>query len=210
MNILSIDFDIIMYPCIKLYNDKVGGKENPTLLWNNLTNYYNIGQNLFYDAKTLHDISLLMIQAIQKGAKFIPITNHEEIIDYLKTQNLLNTENPISLTNIDFHHDIYYNDESILATKYFNDYNCANWIGYLLIQKYLADLIWYKAPNSDLCQINSVDELFQDRISIKSIQNLNDVNSQNYDYVFFCLSPQWIPYHFTHLFTLLCDIFNEV
>lgn len=33
MRILSIDFDAIMFPCIRLYNDSCAGQESDTQIW---------------------------------------------------------------------------------------------------------------------------------------------------------------------------------
>lgn len=56
MKILSIDFDAIMFPCIKLYNDYCTGNENSTQIWNRIDFERDIQQYLKYDANVYQDI----------------------------------------------------------------------------------------------------------------------------------------------------------
>ena len=146
IKILSIDFDCIMSPCIKLYNDKCFGNENPTLIWKNLSQERNIDNFLCYDAKTLEDITLLIQKAVNSGAVLIPITEHQNIIDNLD----MNSDQKFDVVNIDFHHDIWYNEENITMIEMFDEYNCANWVGYLIKKNKLNSYTWYNMPNSDL------------------------------------------------------------
>ena len=81
--ILSIDFDIIMYPCIKMYNDKVGGDANSTQLWQGLENDLDISNILSYDWITLKNIAQLIAKS--KNVHFIK--EHQEIIDILKSED---------------------------------------------------------------------------------------------------------------------------
>jgi hypothetical protein len=71
--ILSIDFDIIMYPCIKLYNADVNGDDNPIDLWGDLENEYGLGNNniLTYDTKVPKEITQLIAYNKNKPIYFI-------------------------------------------------------------------------------------------------------------------------------------------
>lgn len=71
--ILSIDFDIIMYPCIKMYNDKVSGNANPTQLWQGLEHDFNIANILSYDWNLVKYIA----QLIKKNKSIHFIQEHQ-------------------------------------------------------------------------------------------------------------------------------------
>ena len=65
MKILSIDFDTIMFPCIKLYNDYCMGNANDTQIWNQLEFERDISQYLKYDANAYHNIVKLIFQVYE-------------------------------------------------------------------------------------------------------------------------------------------------
>ena len=61
LKILSVDFDYIMYPCIKLYNSHVSGAENQTVTWEHLEQLLEIDKYLCYDADALKRITQLIL-----------------------------------------------------------------------------------------------------------------------------------------------------
>lgn len=205
MKILSIDFDIIMYPCIKLYNDKVGGDCNPTELWQMLEQQYELQNFVNYDAKYLLKLAEVIKTAVDNGAKLVPITEHQEIVDYLvKTETY--EEDKYDVVNIDFHHDIWYREEDKNSILSFDQYNCSNWLGYLFLKEKTNSIKWACAGNSggfptytkDDEMVNIIDERVR---LLEWNDKVNDV-----DYVFLCLSPQWVPYKFHHLYQLLIKL----
>lgn len=200
MKILSIDFDVIMYPCIKLYNEWCNGSENDTQIWNRLEFEKNISQYLSYDANTYHNIATFLFNVVQNGAKFIPIQEHQMIVDYLKNYNLLN--NSFDITNIDYHHDILY-DKNSLTLIDFDNYSCADWAGYLLKKNPNTTLTWLRCPGSSNPDPNICT--FDNNIIIKHITEIYNLDAE-YDLVFFCLSPQWVPYMYHHLYNLIIDL----
>ena len=195
MKVLSIDFDYIMYPCIKLYNNLCDGKENPTVTWNMIEQERGIEKFLCYDANVLMEIAKVIKKNLKNGAKLIPINNHDEIIQHL------NNEKIIELLNIDYHHDIIYHSEDINSLTDFEKYDCGNWVGYLQLNNFLKEYTWLKAPSSSLCTINLPDFHY-------NILGLKDFNSitDDYDCIFFCLSPQWVPYKYHHLYQLIISL----
>lgn len=202
--ILSIDFDIIMYPCIKLYNDKVGGEANPTQLWEYLAAEHDIQEFICYDAKTLLMLATLIKTAVDKGAKLHLITEHQEIVDQLKKDENYDEET-FTIHNIDFHHDIWYrpDDKNLLVT--FEDYNCSNWLGLLYLHNKTEAIHWIKAANSAMFG----DPDYNASDIFTSITNLNDFMDNTdfqFDDIYFCLSPQWVPYKFHHLYSLISTL----
>ena len=196
--ILSIDFDCIMYPCIKLYNDKCHGDENPTIGWKKLSIEMDIDKFLSYDAQVLEDIILLVQRSVSNGAVLIPIQEHQELVKHLDMES----DEKIDLINIDFHHDIWYNRDSISSIKLFNQYNCADWVGYLMKKDKLNSYTWYKMPNSDMF-LDNMDIPF----TIKKIKEIKELD-EKFDTIYFCLSPQWVPYKYHHLYDLIIKLFG--
>lgn len=200
MKILSIDFDAIMFPCIRLYNEYCSGNDNDTEIWNRLEFERNISQYFQYDANVYQNITEIIMRNIKQGAKFIPIKEHQKIVDYLKNSNLLSED--LTITNIDYHHDIAYNSNSFIMMD-FDEYNCADWAGYLLMKNPNNSLLWLRCPGSTPFDTNLHD--FSNEITTKRIDEILNL-SDNYDLIFFCLSPQWVPYTYHHLYNNIINI----
>ena len=204
INVLSVDFDAILYPCIQLYNDRVSGNENPTIQWKILERDLGIIDHLRYDAKMLSLIQDYMQKAVTFGAKFIPIVSHEEIIEHLKPE--LKSGTNLDVLNIDFHHDIIYgknHNDSIIS---YDEYYCGDWVGYLYLKNNLQKYRWFKAPNSSMFDLEedwdkSLFEVYENQQLEKIVED--DRCIKGIDYVFFALSPQWVPYQYHHLYYLI-------
>lgn len=215
INVLSIDFDIIMYPCIKLYNGHISGMDNPTNIWRFLENEYDIDKYLSYDAKTLSLIASLIKKNIKNGAKIVFLDEHHKIVDDLKSDPNFDT-NLYNLVNVDWHHDIFYRKEDIALTKYFDDYDCSNWIGYLYKKNKLASCKWVKAPNSEVGnvfrpELGVINEEDIEKFSIADINiehELQSVKDFDAQIIYLVKSPQWVPYKYQHLYNLLKEIFE--
>lgn len=201
--ILSIDFDIIMYPCIKLYNNYVSGTANPTELWAGLNMDFNMDNFIRYDANVYHDLVMLILKNVRNGARLIPITEHQMIIDKLQAEGTYD-EDEFNLTNIDFHHDLWYSDRDKINAADFEEWACNNWLGYLYLKDKIKNMHWVKAPNSELLAPADL-EVFNTISGLSSIKELGD----DYTDIYFCLSPQWVPYQYHHLYNLIIDIVKE-
>ena len=193
MKILSIDFDYIMSPCIKLYNNYCAGDENATVIWDKLEHDLEIEKFLCYDAQALKKIALLIQRNVKNGAELIPIEEHQEIIE------LLPKEETIDLVNIDFHHDIWYSPEAVENINNFNEYNCADWVGYLYLHNRLTSYKWLKAPNSD---VYKGEEISYEILGKNDFANIGN----DFSKIFFCFSPQWVPYKYRHLYELIIEM----
>lgn len=198
MKILSIDFDFIMYPCIKLYNNLCNGEENATVSWQNIENQLNIEPFLRYDANVLLQIAKIIKKNVLQGACLVPIEEHQQIIPYLPKNE------KIDLLNIDFHHDILYNPDDLLKITDLNEYNCSNWVGYLFMHGCINHYTWLKAPQSTPYKIE-IKPFEYDILTLKDLPNIQN----DYDYIFFCFSPQWVPYKYKHLYDLILTLVKE-
>lgn len=202
--ILSIDFDIIMYPCIRLYNEKCAGDCNPTELWNYLNHAYDLDSSIRYDATVLQNIAKIIKHSVKNGAKLHLITEHQEIVDSLKTETDFD-DTTYSIYNIDFHHDLWYHgDEDKNDIVTFDRYNCTNWLGYLFLKGKTELIEWFKAPNSEI-ETNEVKDI----CAIKRLDEVLGIDFTNFSDVYFCLSPQWVPYKYHHLYRLIGELCEE-
>lgn len=203
MKILSIDFDAIMFPCIRLYNEYCYGNENATTIWRQLEFDRDINQYLSYDANVYKNIGKIIFKNIKNGAKLIPIQEHQMLVDHLKKYDLLDLQ--FDITNIDYHHDIAYNRNSFVEME-FDNYTCADWAGYLMTLNPETTLTWVRCPGSS--PYNEDIKEFSNTITIKRIDEIVDLDD-DYDLIYFCLSPQWVPYVYHHLYDLLIDLAKE-
>ena len=203
MKILSIDFDAIMFPCIRLYNEHCYGNENATTIWRQLEFECDIQQYLSYDANVYKSIGQVIFRNIKNGAKLIPIEEHQMLVDHLKKRDFLDLQ--FDITNIDYHHDIAYHRNSFVEME-FGNYSCADWAGYLLTLDPENTLTWIRCPGSSPYDENIKE--FSNTITIKRIDEIANLDD-DYDLIYFCLSPQWVPYIYHHLYDLIIDLARE-
>lgn len=200
MKVLSIDFNIVMYPCIKLYRRFCNEEENPTLNWEYIQNEIEAEQFLCYDGELLKSLSKLIKRNEQNGAKLYLISYHKDVISELAGEST----DKIELTNVDWFHDIAMGTDDLNSIQNFKTFNSSNWVGYLQIQNLLFNYIWVKARNSDPCPKEAVDKL-QLPYEEMYIKNIKDLPS-DYDKIFFCFSPNMVPYKYKHLYELIGGI----
>ena len=226
MKILSIDFDYIMFPCISLYNDMVGGDANPTQMWQQIEFERKLKEFLSYDANAYAALMDICVRNSLNKAKIVPITGHEEIVSYLEQncEEFFNNPSENTVDNIDFHHDILYNKDDFNEIINHSNASCANWGGYLLFKDLIEEYVWYDAPHSSAFSLNqlfspqemenveAVQEIkcrIDNKFKQKHLKDLADIQS-DYDIIFICLSPQWVPYQFHHLYHLIVSTCNSI
>lgn len=117
MNVLSIDFDIIMAPSINLYNNMV-----PELNWDELLRNLPNLTTTPADLNIYSDILRYLLCTIDKTSSIFISYSHFFIKDYLQNDTDLN------IVNIDHHHDIFYDIKD--KDKKLEDCSCADWVKY--------------------------------------------------------------------------------
>ena len=189
MNILSIDFDIIMSKDLNLYNNLVGPerpldaiqKEFPVLnnVKANLNNYQAIFTIINNIALGLHpdDIKVAL--------------SHEDI------KYLLEGQSNVNVFNIDNHHDIGYrtNNPEVCG--------CGNWAGYYLKNNTISHYTWIKNPYSEV-DLNCNNE----RIIISNLLDFDFSTLPKIDKLFICFSPEWVNMDYHPLFFTILDTLN--
>lgn len=196
--ILSIDFDIIMAPSISIYNDKV-----PSASWDVLQKepLYNLTYADLNHYQKLIQIILYLTNFLQeKQVHFI--YDHEQIVNYIpKNEQFI-------LWNIDHHHDLGYDEESLKSLEN-KKVTCANWVKWLFDNHYnVIQYYWIKNENSLPC--NEKSQSFLNITDDFRTVDINKLLSIRPDELIICLSSPWIPPHIRSLFFIFMDICNRI
>lgn len=177
MNIVSIDFDIIMAPSIEYYNSLNGDREyifNEPLMKNceaDLAMYHKLSQWLYKKIKTLPAKDIIFIE------------DHHKIINHIPENE------DVFLVNIDHHHDLGYSQEDYEVTN--ENLDCGNWGKFLIQNNRIKNYIWLCNPNSS-----------KNTFNYGAYHYLKDFDIDNLvpDKIIICLSPPWVPHQYRNLF----------
>lgn len=193
--ILTIDFDIIMYPCEYIYNNCV-----PSKTWNELKT--NPLFHLIYgDLELYNNLTQLLLRHTKflEKENFHFIESHENIVKYLSKVE------PFSITNIDQHHDIAYgiNDENNLI----NYLGCANWVKYCFDNNYpIQEYYWINSNTSHY----PPDKIIKNFTKLIKNTNIFNFKLEKYDEIIICLSRPWVPPNYQNLFFNWMDILSHI
>src|SRR5690606_16597691 len=100
----------------------------------------------------------------------------KNIIDEIPNNEIIN------IVNIDFHHDYYH------YYRGKNTYNCGNWLRRLIEERPDSVVKWVRREDS---QMKTLDGEFP----FESTTEISIINSDEFDYIFLCKSPEWTPPH---------------
>lgn len=192
MNILSIDFDIIMHPDIILYNALV----SPDRPFQNTQDTHPLIQFSRADLTRYQTLLPFILEVCKHlDVKDIRIgTNHEDI------RVLLEGQENVHIFNVDHHHDLGYPNNNPEVCS------CANWGDYFLRQGVIQHFTWIKNENSDI--ENEYDEE-DSRLTFINYEDYNLYNLPRVDKLFLCLSPDWVPPVYHPLFFTILDLINQ-
>lgn len=203
MNILSIDFDIIMAPDIPLYNQFVRGTngqgKNVTL--ETLCSDFPMLNHCRADLNHYQKIVTYLLGIIKDvEEKNIRVAFSHEDIKYM-----LDESSDVHVFNIDHHHDLGYpvpEEEKERADKICT---CANWGDFYFRNGTITKFTWLKNANSDEHPIYKEDE----RVTILNLIDFDLNTLPPIDKIFLCLSPEWVSNTYTPLFYLILDLINS-
>lgn len=206
MKVLSIDLDYIMFPTEHLFGG-TAWSNNPMPRWQMFYHRLEYSEeDLFYDESRLHYLKNIFKSSIKKCKNVKFGYEHDDIIYYLKDCT------KIDLINIDHHNDFimgdydFYDDDcsenpdldNINLEYYhivkFDKVDEGSWIGWLNAKGKLNSLKWIGNNNS----VNEVtNEFIKSSLKdYKFITNMDyDFGDYEFDLIFVCLSPQYIPPH---------------
>ena len=193
--IVTIDFDIIMHPSIDIYNDsdltvdEFLLKHESTLGW------------MAADLELYRELTNFILSFDYDKIKFI--YDHHDIVEEIE-----NITEKIELYNIDYHHDIGYNDK--VWTIKLQDYDEGNWVRKLWENNKLKSYTWLRHYNSS--DVSEKDKKFLtdkhfliDESFIKAYM-LDDLKDA--DELYISRSSPWVPSYYIHLYELWEDLTN--
>lgn len=191
-NIVTIDFDIIMAPCIGLYNNLV-----PSYNWDELKTSFPqmqlLNSDLIHYSRLTNWLYEIIPQLTQ--SQIIFIENHGALNKFLPLEK-------INVYNIDHHHDCGYGkfDPDEQETL-----NCGNWVYDIARHDFLNSYTWIKNTNS-----NEDPPKYENLINQKI--NLSEFDLKllpKPDLLFLCLSEPWTPPEYRPLYYLWKEILDK-
>lgn len=201
MNVVTIDFDIIMKPSIGFYNNMVD-PEDPI---KNYIEEFSFLANIPADLYIYDYLTRYITRAMVNGCRDVYFINsHEAAISCIKGLSL---KEPVTLYNIDHHHDLGYdktaNEWKTLEKKVL----VGNWVKYGKEKKYIDNYFWIHNDNSDPFP-KEAQFLVKDDFDLKDI-NLNDDNFVP-DVLILCASYEWVPPMYHSLYLAWNSICSEI
>ena len=212
--VLSIDLDYIMKPCIEVFNS-ISFNDNPTLRWEQLYNDLNFKESHFYiDQSNLLFCFNTFLKALKNCDSASFGYEHDSILFSISEYE------DIELINIDHHDDIfggdYANDlplEEALKKEYYeilkhNRVHEGNWGAWLSGQNKIKSFTWIGNDNSG----NKARNIYNSEVipNYKNVERENyKFDNFNFDHIFVCLSPQYIPKNHWHYFSMFISTFEE-
>lgn len=193
INIVTIDFDIIMHECIQFYNDMI---EEDDGLDANLFPFVNS----FPADLNLYEYLTRYIFSLKDKSNIYFISTHQNIAGYL---NDLPEDEEYCLYNIDHHHDVGYDINWRIPSLFAG---IGDWVKYAREKKLIHKYVWINDDNS--VPVEKSGEKFIDEIF-----NIRDFNlmelSDKTDMLVLCGSPEWIPPIYQPLFSTWQTLLEE-
>lgn len=215
MRALSIDLDYIMEPCIGSYQE-IGWDDHPMHRWKKYFDSVEENKiNFSINEKNLYYCFDIFMKAILKCNNIVFSYNHDSILDDLIKYN------DIDLINIDHHDDIIYasdipddapNKDELELDSLHKNYEAiseshtiheGNWISLLNIHKKINSYTFI--GNSQSIDFTKSKKSFVKQNLPKFQYFTKDqytFDDYNFDYIFICLSPQYIPPCYWHYFSM--------
>jgi len=217
MRVLSIDLDYIMNDCIQEYQTLFFHK-NPSIRWDSLYKETNFtSQSLLPNKEKLFFCYEIFLKSLLKSKKISFGYDHDARLFDLEECN------SIELVNIDHHNDVFHVDGSLSSVREIesyleSEYNAicnldhvceGNWIAWLYSNGKLKSYDWIYNENSDSIELKSlmIRKLLGDSYNTY-LQNQYSFNNYEFDYVFVCLSPQYIPPEYWHYFGMFMKAYE--
>jgi hypothetical protein len=221
MKVLTIDLDYIMGPWIEVYQSyapEPRGSTNGSSIrhWDNVLYSTEFREQMFYiDQANLLFCFDTFLKSIKNCQNVSFGYDHDAILyDVGKFDN-------IDLINIDHHDDFLHGMEyagpantieeevelELLDLKKYNNINEGNWGAWLHINGKLNSFTWIRNLNSANI---SRDQSVKKFVNFESVLKENyKFENYNFDYIFICLSPDYIPKCHWHYFTMFINAFEE-
>ncbi len=222
--VLSIDLDYIMGPTIELYNG-IYWDSNPLTRWEGLFANSDFDESHFYiDQAALLYCYDVFIKGLKNCSSVSFGYDHDAILYRIKDLS------DIEVINIDHHDDVMsgnleddlkYGEEddtgernNYLKREYYYMYKhdrvCeGNWGSWLHAKGKLKSFTWIHNDNSANLQRDDYNfKLLGDKYNSKRREDYT-FEDYNFDHIFICLSPQYVPKSHWHYFRMFMIAFEE-
>lgn len=201
MNILSIDFDWIMQPTIRAYNDLSYGynRLGPAEIWDNIFSAMP-GFNPQCDLNYFTDLYFLLKRYLKNlNVEDVYIgMNHDELYKFMEQLGA----KKYSVYNIDHHHDLGYRlEEQALSDQ---PLTMANWATKAHENLNMYKYTWIHNTNS------GVPEYIPETLKYTHTTDLNILDGVRIDKIFICPSWEWVPLKYQNLFAILVSLFDDL
>jgi len=208
--VLSIDLDYIMGPTIEVYNS-IAFDDNPMTRWKNLYEFTDFKESQFYiDQAALIYCYDVFLKGLKNCSNVSFGYDHDEILYELQNRE------DIELVNIDHHDDIFALDFGDFAGSAESSLNMeaeelrlhdrvheGNWGAWLHLQGKLKKFEWIANSNSGNLNRNDFNYEFIGKDKYETYtRDRYKFKDYNFDYIFVCLSPQYMPQAHWHYFTM--------
>lgn len=215
MKVLSIDLDVIMGSVLEIYQG-LRWDDNPTVRWKVLYETSDFKESNFYiDQDTLLFCYETFLKSLKRCKSVTFGYDHDSILfDIAKCEN-------IDIVNIDHHDDIFHMSFSDYADGYdalrleyemistANHVNEGNWGSWLYSKNKLNSFTWIRNPTSrNVDRIDFIKNMMGDKFQTYLVKEY-DFENYDFDHIFVCLSPQYIPQNHWHYFTMFMMAYEE-
>lgn len=213
MRVLSIDLDYIMEPSIEIYNDLFYAG-NPMTRWRTFFEKTPFNNNSFeINISNLMYCYNVFLKSLKNCDKVSFGYTHDSILYSIEDFN------NIELINIDHHDDVFAGDfyddypsdslqKEYAEIVYSNRIHEGNWVAYLSSRNKIKSYTWIGNHNSANKVRNEPNSHFVPNYSNVERENYNFAD-YNFDHIFVCLSPQYIPHKFWHYFAMFITAYEE-
>lgn len=202
IKVLSIDWDYFVDCPIdfKAANFPDGGNENlPEFVLDQvwMTRYGQCSKlkDVKMDISEMAKLRMMLKKIVNQYTTVVIADSHKDIYKYL--EELRQTNFPMDLYNIDFHHDVYdFQDDNV---------DCGNWLRLFMNAENGHDrdtFTWIRREDSEL----SRNEIIDDNSCVGIPRDI----STPFQLIFLCRSGVWSPPHLDREFLSLCRFLNKL
>ncbi len=223
MKVLTIDLDYFMGSVIGLY-EKLHVDEHPILRWQDFFDETEFRESDFFiDKGSLLYCYSVFLKSLKNNPTVSFGYDHDSILYGIKEYS------NIDLINIDHHDDIVsedFDDDSEDGYErgtnsydgLWKEYYCAsklnrvhegNWVSWLHSEGKLNSYTWIHNVTSNLQRNEFNVELLDEKYNCFLKEDYKFTN-YNFDYVFVCLSPAYIPPTHWHYFSMFMKAYKEI
>lgn len=189
MKILSIDFDYFVDTTKEVrdnYFPKAEDITDPIQIESMWSDCYREHEEL-KKIGAIRDFSILskFLEEHRKDIPTLVAESHKDIYNFIKEVQR-HSDTCLEIVNIDYHHDNYY--------MYGGQVTCANWL-MKICEEVECDVMWIRREDSET-------ESLAGSFPYKMSTDIRDCFKE-YDAIFLCMSPEWVPPHLRSVFNIL-------